>query len=99
MRTGVRNASNHTVWASEAVENRSMVVSFLDFHLDFLGSVQNAGHFLVEFLFEFRVVSEVSVCYVQHVNLARSPLEVGSNVLAVDRFHYDDNIRPIDKFL
>jgi len=53
----------------------------------------------VEFLLEFRFVSEVSVWYTQHGNLVCGSLEVRSDILAVEYFHDDDNIRPIDDLL
>ena len=53
----------------------------------------------MEFLLEFRFVSEVSVWYAQYGNLVCGSLEVRSDILAVECFHDDDNISPIDDLL
>jgi hypothetical protein len=62
-----------------------------------LSALQNSRYFLVELTSEFRVISEVSVFYTQHVDFSDSSLKVGLNVLAVERLHDNDNVGPIDK--
>jgi len=60
---------------------------------------KNGWDFLPKYGYEFRVVPEVYVGYVQDSYLVRNTLEMRVYVVAVDWFHDYDEVGPIDEFL
>ena len=63
------------------------------------GFLEKGWYLHSKFAYEFRVAPEVYVSYVQDSYLVLTASEMCVYVLAVDWFHDDDNVGPIDKFL
>jgi len=60
---------------------------------------QNGCDFFLKQANQLGIVAEVSVNNVQHSDFVRIAIEVGSDILGMDRFHDKDDIRPIDELL
>jgi len=57
---------------------------------------ENWSDFVLELLNKFRVIAEISVRYVQHLDLAWISFEMSLNVFGMVGFHYYDQIRAVD---